>query len=237
MSDQDLPLSVGELTVPRYTEFSDADRLATQCKALVISDGKGFNEAAATLASIRALRDTLEGEKRRYLGPFTEGVARLRAWFKPAEEALAAAELSLNKEMSRYSLEDMRRRKEAEAEAEKAAKAERERLRKAADKADAKGDHARAEALSCLAAVGVQAAPVASQATSEEVSQRVVHKGRITRLEALVKAVAEGKAPLTFLQADEAAINKVIEATKGEVGYPGIEIYQDVQFRRARSKK
>lgn len=233
MSEKDLPLTVGELTVPRYHEFNDAERFRDEAKSLVLSNAGEYNEAAHTLATVRALKDTLASEKRRYLGPFNEGIKRLRDWFKPAEDALDQAEHLLNKEMSRFALEDMRRQKQEEIENQRKADIEKARLERRADTAEKKGDHSTADMLRATASVGVVAAPVVSQTEAEGVSKRVVFKGRVTDKAALVKAVADGKAPITLLEVDETALNKVIGATKGEVQYPGVEIYQDVQFRRA----
>ena len=62
---------------------------------------------------------------------------------------------------------------------------------------------------------------------------RVRFKGKVTNLGLLVKAAAEGKVPVSLVRADESAINRYIEACKGQTAIPGVEIYTEagVSFR------
>jgi len=57
----------------------------------------------------------------------------------------------------------------------------------------------------------------------ENTSTRENWSAEVVDLMALVKAVAEGKAPLTWLKVDQVAINKQATATKNSLQFPGIK--------------
>ena len=62
-----------------------------------------------------------------------------------------------------------------------------------------------------------------------DVTIRAVWKAEVTDLRALVKAVAEGKAPLAAIEANLSFLNKQAGSLKAEMAYPGVRVYEDRQ--------
>lgn len=167
--------------------------------------------------------------------------ARIEAERK-AEEARRAAEAEARRKRAE---EDAARAKADAAEREArearergdkaaAAAAERERreaeaverkAREDAAKATQKGEEKAQAAMEKAAQAAAQPAPVADAPKAEGVSTRSTWSAKVTNLEALVKAVADGKAPLTAIVANEKALNLAAKSLKGELHkfYPGVE--------------
>lgn len=148
---------------------------------------------------------------------------------KSAEEIVKRASLTWYDEQEKKRLDDERKARE---EADAKAKKEKEKLEARAQKAEAKGDTEKAEDLRDQAqTVQVPAAPVEPTAkVAEGQSIREVWKAELLDLEALVKAVAAGRAPISFLQADMVAINKQAKATKDTMKFDGIRFFAEKQM-------
>jgi len=125
---------------------------------------------------------------------------------------------------------------------------EQERIRLAQEEADRKAQEeanriAREEALKAAKEAGdkkkaegikkgkieVVAEQVASVAVEEApkiagVSLRELYCAEVTSLQELCKAVGAGKAPLEYVMANMPSLNKVAQATKGQVMVPGVKM-------------
>jgi hypothetical protein len=142
---------------------------------------------------------------------------------KDARKALKNRIMAWDDEQERIRREEQRRLDE---EARK--KAEEETLAMAAQ-AEAEGDKEAAEALleaplDVPSSVVPKAAPAASRITAG----RTQWYAELVNFMALVKAVAEGKAPITFLQANMTNLNSRAKADKEHFSVPGV---------RARNKR
>lgn len=86
---------------------------------------------------------------------------------------------------------------------------------------------AKADAIAVKAAETIVApAPVAPVKVAG-ISKRVTYKVEVTDLKALCAAVAAGTVPLSAVKADEAALNRVANALKGDLNYPGCKVTSD----------
>ncbi len=58
-------------------------------------------------------------------------------------------------------------------------------------------------------------------------TSRKNYKAKVTDLMALVKAVAEGKAPLAYVLPNESVLDKMAKALKQQMSIPGVELIEE----------
>jgi hypothetical protein len=149
-------------------------------------------------------------------------IAEKKKFTAPLEDA----ERIVKRTIAGYLAEEDRKRREAEAERariETEAREEAERKLKAVEKAEAKGDIAKAEAIAQEAAntmaAKIDAAPVIPDApVASGLSLRKVWKFRIIDAALL---------PREYLIPDEVKIGRVIRALKDEAKIPGVSVYSE----------
>jgi hypothetical protein len=125
-------------------------------------------------------------------------------------------------------------------EAEKRARLEQEEFKRQALEEDEKDRAARAESLiasgrpeeALLLLEGEsEAPPVVLQSSgaprAEGIQTREVWKGEVVDLEALVKAVAAGTAPIALLEPCQSKINGMVKMLGKELKIPGIRVYSE----------
>lgn len=149
------------------------------------------------------------------------------------EAPIVEAEGIVNREIMRFDAEDKKRREEEQRAAEaKARKEAEEAALRAAAEAEAAGEREEAAAIieeAVHAPVFVPAPPPPPKlAGSAEV---VTWKMQVTDLKSLVMAVASGKAPLTYLCADEVAIRRTVTAQKASFACPGVKTWPETSRR------
>lgn len=212
-----------------------------------------FELASDDLKCIKAQQKEVEERRTSITGPLNQAVAAVNNLFRPPKEYLEKAEYAIKRAMVTWTTEQERLAAEARAKAEAEASAERERLaaleraqveaaRKAQAEAEAAasaGDeqaaaaamaaaHAAQEqaAATALTAQVVTVAPlIGSPVKVSGISGRVTYSAEVTDLLQLVKAVAEGKAPLECIQADVKFLGAQARAFKkpGQL-FPGVKI-------------
>jgi len=74
-------------------------------------------------------------------------------------------------------------------------------------------------------AIDVSTRPIKQDVTG--VAQRQIWKAKVTDLEALIVAIANGKCPAHYIKADLVEIGKVVRASKGEIRIPGVHAYAE----------
>jgi len=156
-----------------------------------------------------------------------ENRAKMVAEKDAAESPIREAEAIVNREILRFDTEERARidkeRREAE---EKARKEAEERALAEAAAAEASGDKEEAAAIiqeAIAAPVFVPAPPPSPKlAGSTEV---VNWKYEVTDLEALIMAVAAGKAPVTYLQPNLGPIRSAVTDQKKYFSCPGIKAW------------
>jgi hypothetical protein len=150
-----------------------------------------------------------------------------------AEAPIVEAEGIVNREIMRFDAEDRKRRdEELRIATEKQRKENEEAALRAAAEAEAAGDREEADAIlqeAEKAPIFVPAPPPPPKlAGSAEVT---TWKMEVIDLKALVLAVASGKAPLTYIAADEVAIRRTVIAQKASFSCPGIKTWPETQRR------
>lgn len=211
-------------------------------KSYTIDSAPMAEMAADELISIKVKQKELDEKRKSYTRPLDEQKKEIMGLFEPAVTLLNDAETVLKgalkvwqgKEQIRIAQEQKAQREELARQQREAAKQEQE-TREAAAKAEAAGDTAKAADLNMQAdtkaavAEVLQYAPPVSVAPTKlaGISTRETWKAEVVDLFALVKAVAEGKASIELLQANQVAINKRAVALKSEFVVPGIRVYSE----------
>lgn len=122
--------------------------------------------------------------------------------------------------------------RKARAEAEAAERKRKAELEAQAQRHEANGNIAKAEERREMAEqVFVAPRPVVAGAIKAEgQSLKEVWSAEVVDLAALVKAVAEGRAPITLVMADQTALNKQAKATKDAFPIPGVRFFSTKQM-------
>ena len=167
-------------------------------------DDASKKQRQATICQLKAIDDPLD-----YVIQATG--SKQAAWYR-AEQLRIAAEQRQAEEAARKVAEDAQIA--------------------AAEQLAAAGMKAAAEAV-LDAPVVIQRVEVAAPTKAEGVSYRTTYSAEVTDLMTLVKSVAEGKAPLCYLAANDTALNGWARSTKGTDAIPGVRVVTtDSQARR-----
>lgn len=151
-------------------------------------------------------------------------------------DPLEAAEKIVKQRSIEFLEEQDRIRREAEAKAQREAEAaeakRRAELEAQAKAHEAKGNTAKAEERRQMAEqVAIAPKPVAP--TVQKASNQAlkdVWNAEVTDLNALVKAVAEGRAPINLIKADEVVIRGIATKMQGNFPIPGIRFFSTKQL-------
>ena len=203
--------------------------LEVRAKSLVIKDQESLEGAANLRKTIKDFSKQLDEERKKITSPLDQAKKAVMDLFRKPSETLEAAEGVVNKAITSYTVEQERIRREQEEKLRKQAEAEekkkREALEERARKAAEAGKAEKAEELRQKAAE-VQVVVPSLASTVEKVnglSFRDNWSAQVVDLRALVKAVADGKAPLNFLMANQPVLNSQARATKDSMPVPGVK--------------
>jgi hypothetical protein len=197
-------------------------------KELKVVDGQSFERAAESYGNLTALEKKV-GEY--WDGPIDAAhkvhkdlVAKRKAMLEP----LAAAKVNLRGKMKAWQAEEDRKRAELERKAAEAARnaAEDEKLARATElEAQGRKDEATAalEAPTPAPTVIVQSNVPAGYGNIT----RKTWKFQVTDLQALVKAIAEGKAPLKAILPNDVFLGNQARTLKAELIYPGVKVWEE----------
>jgi colicin import membrane protein len=192
--------------------------------ALAVTDAATFETAGGLLRDIKTLRKEIAESCDPVVKAAHEAHKKAVKQKKDLEAPLLKAEKIIKDRMGEYAEAEERRRREEEARlaAEARAQEEEARLREA-EQLEKAGEHEAAEEV--ISAPSVAPPPVVPRAVPKTagVSTRENWSAQVTSLEALVKAVAEGKASIGLVQANETALNGMARSLKGSMQVPGVK--------------
>ena len=229
------------LIIKTSDDYVEASALGTTIKGFI----KQIKEQLdPDIEKANALHKSLTSKRKKYLEPLEKASKilseKIIAWNVRQQELRAEAQRKLDEaarkerekqeaaareqrekeEAARRAQEELERKaREAENEEErKRLAAEAEIKRKEAEKAARAAEQREIKADSVVAAVAQSnTVKVAGQSVSEN------WVAEITDLSALVKAIADGRAPIIFVTADMTALNKQAKAVKNTLAYPGVK--------------
>ena len=197
-----------ELTVDSVDTYEEANKLGRLLQAASKETEAFFKEVKVQVDAIK--KPVLAAEKEH---------------MNPLEEQ----KLRLGREITSWDIKVRREREEEERKArEEAEKQAREDQLQRAVELEAAGELQQAEA---ILDEPVYVPPVIIQSvTAPKVQGKVAkttYKARVTDLKALIKAVADGKAPIGALVANESFINNRARDDKENFSIPGCELVRD----------
>lgn len=231
---------------------TQAQVMLNGANGIVIDSQELYEIAGEDLRRVKALQKQVEEKRTAITGPLNAATKAVNDLFRSPKEYLDQAEAVLKRAITGWTVKQEQLAAEARAKAEAEARAERERLAEeqrkqeaaaaaamqAAQEAAAAGDaeaaaraqaeaqalEMQAQASAATAAVVTIAPTVAAPVAAAGISKRVTYSAEVTDLLALVKAVAEGKAPIEVVQADAKFLGAQARAFKkqGEL-YPGVQ--------------
>lgn len=233
-----------------------AQQSLTAAKDYVIDSDNMLELASEDLRTVKGLQKTVEEKRTAITVPLNQALKAVNDLFRAPKEYLDQAETVLKRAITTYQMEQQRKAAEAKRIADEAARVERERLAaiereqqeaarraqeeaqaaaaagdlEAAQRAQAEADAAAMQATAAaLTAQVVTVAPTVQAAPKVSgISTRTTYSAQVTDLMELVKAVAEGKAPIEAIQADTKFLGAQARAFKkaGQL-YPGVMAVAD----------
>lgn len=204
---------------------SEGLSIVEQAEALQVTDPASF----ALAGHLRQMGARFKKRVIEFCAPtIAAGLAAHRAALAQQATLLEPAEQVehiLRPRVIAYEQEQQRIAREAREAAERERRMLEEEARlEAALTAEAAGDHREADRVleSPVAPIVFAAPPVVNVPKAEGTSFRDHWTAEVTDFRALVRAAADGEAPLTVLQADQKVLNGMARTHRGELAIPGV---------------
>ncbi len=213
---------------PKLAQLDDAAiAILTTAEAFTITTLEQYSASGDVLKRIKAQQRELTDLRMSLTRPLDDAKSRTMALFKPAGDRLARAEQTIKGAMLNFSREQERKRAASEAEARELAEKERQRLQRLAEAARERGADEKAETFEERAAsVPVPIVAAEKPAVAGVATRTTWHAEVVDKLE-LVKAVADGRAPLSALEPNMVLLNQQARSLKGELAIPGVRAVAD----------
>lgn len=216
-------------------EDAQITELEASAGELTIETTEQLQSSSAMLTAIKTRQRDMAELRLSITRPLDEAKKRVMEVFKPALDRLGNAEQTIKGAVLTYSQGVERKRREEQARLEDDAERERLRLAALAERQEEAGHEDRAEAsrqrAETVAAPTVARAPAPAGA----VHIRTTWSAEVVDLAELVRACADGKAPLALLQPDMPSLNAMARTQKERFDIPGVKAVaeQGVAARRA----
>lgn len=228
-------------TSKRLAVVSRAQQFAQSVTAITVNSPESYTVAGETLRAVKSLRNELDSVCRPVIDARHKAHKEALAEFNRGDSPLATAESTLKRVLLAYDQEQERKRREEQArlqrEAEEKAKeearrAEEERRLQEAIAAEEAGDKEAAKEIleAPVVTPAVFVPPVVLATTTpkvEGITKRQVWKCSVTDLMQLVRAVADGKAPLAAIEANTVFLGQQARSLKSEMKYPGVKVWPE----------
>jgi hypothetical protein len=186
-------------------------------KNLVIKTVQGYEAAAERLKHIKGALATIEDARTRITKPLNETLREVNAQAKTAAAPFLADEQTIKRAMIAFSDEQDRRRREEQRRLDEKAEADRRRLLEAAQRNEAKGNTAKADAFEERAAQVV--APVAQTAAPKVAGISVPEVWDF-------EVTDEDLIPRAYCEVSAKRIRAQVQATKGMTQIPGVRVFK-----------
>lgn len=200
-----------------------SSEINSQIQTLRIVDQSSYELSAGILKTVKEMSKRLDEKRKEITSPLDVAKKAVMDLFRSPSERLALAESNLKNKMLEYQNEQDRIRREAEEKLRLEAEKKQRELEERAKKAEENGKVGKAEELRDKAAMTIAPTIAPTVQKVEGVSTREVWSAEVVDVMALVKAVAEGKAPLNFLQVNTTVLNAQARATKDSLSFPGVK--------------
>jgi DNA repair exonuclease SbcCD ATPase subunit len=200
-----------------------SSEITGQIQTLKIIDQASYESAAGLLKTIKDMAKRLEEERKKITSPLDVAKKAVMDLFRSPSEKLSESESKLKSLMLDYQEVQDRIRREQEAKLQREAEKKQRELEDRAQKAEESGKTEKADELREKAAMTVAPTLAPNVQKVEGLSVRETWSAEVTDMTALVKAVAEGKAPMNFLTVNTTVLNAQARATKDSLSFPGVK--------------
>ena len=197
--------------------------LLASTNALVIANAEQLEASSELLSAIKGRQKDLTELRQSITKPMDEAKRRVMDTFRPALDRLAEAEGAIKRAVLGYTQEQERKRREAQARLAAEASAERERLAALAESHSEEGHEDLADIVRQNAERVTAPTVEAPAMPTGAVHIRTTWSAEVVDLAGLVKACAEGKAPLNLLVPDMPALNALARTQKERFDIPGVK--------------
>lgn len=214
-------VSIIELAVKKFNEF----------KAIVTNQLQ-YDEAAEALKKIKEVKQNVNDFFSDDIDKAFQLHRSLTGKRKALMEPLERAEASIKNARIAYTNEQNRLRQIEQDKLDKIARekeaAEKAKLDKKIEKAEAKGDTAAVDALQQQKEQVIVHVPQAAQRVqqAEGISVSKKWKGDVIDLKALVKSIAEGRAPLALVEIKQSELDALARLNKNTEKVDGVRFYE-----------
>lgn len=206
---------------------SNASSVETQVRSLKVENDIGYTAAAELLKRVKSVQKKVkeywEPLRKSAKAAYDSVLEKKKAMTEPLDNA----EQILKRKMSDYTLEQERIQREREAQLRKEAQAEADRKLEAALQMEAEGDEIGAE-------YAMAEAEVYDSYAGSAISSTVKPKAAGISMQKTwkIRSIDPGKVPISFngveiRPVDEAAVLRLIKASKGQIIIPGITFAED----------
>lgn len=205
-------------------DVAESNNFLSRAKLVEIKSPAQYTHAVDTVKEINAKVKELEKKRRAITQPMDKAKKEVMDLFRTPLEALEEAKKIFNRALVVFNDEQEKKRKaaqaKADAEAAEKARKEKERLEARAEKAEEKGQTEKAEVLREQAE---SAAPFGPVVPTQAPAPKGLHYR--TTYEGIV--VDKTKVPLEYLEVNMSLVNKVLNASKGQLQITGIKVKEN----------
>lgn len=213
-----------DATTITTTSSKEADQFLVKARSLNISTGQDYEGAVDFLKIVKSGYNGLEKKRREIVNPINAAKAVIQDMFKPDLVRYKEVEGIIKGQISIFLKAEEVKRKKAQEEAERKARVEEEKRKKELEKqaanAESKGklekaEEKREEIEQVHVPVNV---PQPAAFKKKGISTSIVWKARV---------VDKSKIPHEYLDVNLPMLNKVGQATKGQLRIDGVEFYSE----------
>lgn len=216
-------IQISDEVKEKSASATDLAQTITQVKAETPQD---YQHIAGTLREIRRRYKELDQHRKSITIKLDQAKRGIMDLFRNPLNALRAADTYCVAEMRRYDYLLEKAQAEEEARIRERQRKERERIERRARQAEEKGREEKAEALRMQSEQVPEISVNAEKPKVEGISYREEWRAEVTDKMALIKAVAEGKAPSALLDVNMKVVNQQARALKTELHYPGVRVFK-----------
>jgi len=211
----------------------EVGNLTSFAQSLVIKTAEGYQAAANRLMMIKSMLKKIDDAHSRVKKPILAAGRELDAQKNEASAPLKSAEIQIKRAMSDFTTEQERIRRIEQAKADEAARKQQEKLQQQAARAAASGKFEKAGQLEQRAATVVAPVIQIESPKVAGISPRETWHAECVDLKALVKAIAEGRAPLSLVMANDKVLGAQARSLKADFVCDGVRVWSEKSIAAA----
>lgn len=205
----------------------EANKLTAFARAVVVKTAEQYASAGSYLKSVKGLLKQIDDAHARVKQPLLRACKELDTQKREAAAPLLMAEGQLKRAMIAFDDEQDRIRREEQVRANEQARRQQEKLQQQAAKATQAGRVERAMELETRAAAVVAPAIQREPTKVDGIGNRLNWHAECNDLLALAKAVVEGRAPVSYVMANDKVLGQQARSLKQDFVCDGVRVWAD----------